>query len=116
LVKNSETEISRWRAPISSAVTAGFGCGAGGLVFSGGLVFEGFSFRPCFAEGAFFDGFRIWRAPISTAVTAGFGCGAGGLVFAGELAFAGWLVSAAGLVCEVLGFRPRFAAGAFVDG
>ena len=76
MVKNSETEISRWRAPISSAVTAGFGCGAGGLVFTGGLVSEGFDFRPCFAEGDFFDGFRIWRAPISTAVTAGFGYGA----------------------------------------
>src|SRR5437879_209995 len=110
LVKNSETEISRWRAPISSAVTAGFGCGAGGLVFTGGLVFEGFDFRPCYAEGAFFDGFRIWRAPISTAVTAGSGCGAGGLLFAGGL------VSAAGLPFEGLSFWPRFAGGAFVDG
>src|SRR3989442_11492576 len=85
LVKNSETEISRCRAPNSTAVTAGLGCGAGELVFAGGLVFEGFSFRPCFAEGDFFDGFRIWRAPISTAVTAGLGCGAGGVVFAGGL-------------------------------
>src|SRR5437660_10448002 len=40
LVKNSETEISRWRAPISTAVSvalgggaAGFGFGAGGLLF-----------------------------------------------------------------------------------
>jgi len=33
LVKNSETEISRWRAPISTADTAGFGCVATGLVF-----------------------------------------------------------------------------------
>ena len=110
MVKNSETEISRWRAPISSAVTAGFGCGAGGLVFTGGLVFEGFDFRPCFAEGDFFDGFRIWRAPISTAVTADFGCGAGGLVFAGGL------VSAAGLPFEGLSFWPRFAGGDFFDG
>src|SRR5262245_31072007 len=29
LVKNSETEISRWRAPISTADTPGFGVGAG---------------------------------------------------------------------------------------
>src|SRR3989475_5179955 len=122
LVKNSETEISRCRAPNSTAVTAGFGGGAGGLVFagelvfagglvfSGGLLFEGFSFRPRFAEGAFFAGFRIWRAPISTAVTADFGCGAGGLVFAGGL------VSAAGLPFEGLSFWPRFAGGAFFDG
>src|SRR5207245_7758858 len=106
----SETEISRCRAPNSTAVTAGLGCGAGELVFAGGLVFEGFSFRPCFAEGDFFDGFRIWRAPISTAVTADFGCGAGGLVFAGGL------VSAAGLPFEGLSFWPRFAGGAFFDG
>src|SRR6266568_3859083 len=40
LVKNSETEISRWRAPISTAETvalgggtAGFGVGAGGRLF-----------------------------------------------------------------------------------
>src|SRR6266478_8660925 len=40
LVKNSETEISRWRAPISTAESvalgggaAGFGFGAGGLLF-----------------------------------------------------------------------------------
>src|SRR5947209_5148760 len=110
LVKNSETEISRCRAPNSTAVTAGFGGGAGGLVFAGGLVsaaglpFEGLSFRPCFAEGAFFDGFRIWRAPISTAVTADFGCGAGGLVFVG------------GVVFEGFSFRPRFAEGIVVDG
>src|SRR5215510_1582973 len=31
LVKNSETEISRWRAPISTADTAGFGGEGGGL-------------------------------------------------------------------------------------
>jgi hypothetical protein len=31
LVKNSETEISRWRAPISAADTTAFGSGAGGL-------------------------------------------------------------------------------------
>src|SRR2546422_8069534 len=122
LVKNWETEISRCRAPNSTAVTAGFGGGAGGLVFAGelvfaggldfagGLVFEGFSFRPCFAEGDFFDGFRIWRAPISTAVTADFGCGAGGLVFAGGL------VSAAGLPFEGLSFWPRFAGGAVFVG
>src|SRR5438445_3675879 len=114
LVKNSETEISRCRAPNSTAVTAGFGGGAGGLVFAGelvfagglafagGLVFEGFSFRPRFAGGAFFDGFRICCAPISTAVTAGFGCGAG------ELAFAGWLVFSGGLV---LTGRLTFAGG-----
>src|SRR5207302_845947 len=82
-----------WRTmPGPLAVTVGFGCGAGGLVFTGGLVFEGFDFRPCFAEGDFFDGFRICCAPISTAVTAGFGCGDG------ELAFAGWLVFSGGLV------------------
>src|SRR2546426_3281288 len=104
LVKNSETEISRCRAPNSTAVTDGFGGGAGELVF------EGFSFRPCFAEGAFFVGFRIWRAPISTAVTADFGCGAGRLVFAGGL------VSAAGLPFEGLSFWPRFAGGDFFDG
>src|SRR6266481_5005678 len=40
LVKNSDTEISRWRAPISTAESvalgggaAGFGFGAGGLLF-----------------------------------------------------------------------------------
>src|SRR2546425_6021686 len=115
LVKNSETEISRCRAPNSTAVTAGFGCGAGGLVFAGelvfaggldfagGLVFEGFSFRPRFAKGDFFDGFRICCAPISTAVTAGVGCGAG------ELAFAGWLVFSGGLVFTG---RLAFAGGA----
>src|SRR5256712_7458201 len=108
LVKNSETEISRCRAPNSTAVTAGFGGGAGGLVFAGelvfaggldfagGLVFEGFSFRPCFAEGDFFAGFRIWRAPISTAVTPDFGRRAGGLVCAGGP------VSAAGVAFEGL--------------
>src|SRR5881296_3802230 len=32
LVKNSETEISRWRAPISTADTAGFGGGGVGCV------------------------------------------------------------------------------------
>src|SRR2546425_3525917 len=110
LVKTSETETSRSRAPNATAVTAGFGGGAGGVVFAGELVFEGFSFRPCFAEGAFFVGFRIWRAPISTAVIADFGCGAGGLVFAGGL------VSAAGLPFEGLSFWPRFAGGAFFDG
>src|SRR2546428_67947 len=86
LVKNSETEISRCRAPNSTAVTAGFGCGAeelafaGGLVFSGGLVFtgrlpfagvrvracvldfEGFIFRPRGTEGAVAVGFRIWAS------------------------------------------------------
>src|SRR5437870_2532519 len=62
LVKNSETEISRWRAPISSAVTAGFGCGAGGLVFTGGLVFDGFDFRSRGSEGAVAVGFRIWAS------------------------------------------------------
>src|SRR5256712_6487568 len=82
LVKNSETEISRCRAPNSTAVTAGFGGGAGGLVFAGELVFEGLSFWPRFAEGAFFVGFRIWPAPISTAVVAHFRCVARWLVFA----------------------------------
>jgi len=103
-----------WRAPISTAVTAGFGCGAGALVFAGelafagglvsaaGLPFEGLSFWPRFAGGAFFDGFRICCAPISTAVTAGFGCGAG------ELAFAGWLVFSGGLVFTG---RLTFAGG-----
>jgi hypothetical protein len=45
LVKNSETEISRWRAPISTADTVGFGAdtaGFGGV--AGGLLFEGFGF------------------------------------------------------------------------
>ena len=108
MVKNSETEISRCRAPNSTAVTAGFGGGAGGLVFAGGLVsaaglpFEGLSFWPRFAGGDFFDGFRICCAPISTAVTAGFGCGAG------ELAFAGWLVFSGGLVFTG---RLTFAGG-----
>src|SRR6058998_3556881 len=32
LVKNSETEMSRWRAPISTADTAGFGGGGVGCV------------------------------------------------------------------------------------
>jgi len=91
-------------------VTADFGCWAGGLVFTGGLVFEGFDFRPCFAEGTVAVGFRLWRAPISTAVTADFGCGAGGFVFAGELAFAG------GLAFEGFSFRPLVAEGAFLDG
>jgi hypothetical protein len=57
LVKNSETEISRWRAPSSTAETVGFGGVGGGLVFDGvgggpvfdgvgeGLVFDGFGFR-----------------------------------------------------------------------
>src|ERR1700682_5148065 len=31
LVKNSETEMSRWRAPISAADTAAFGSGVGAL-------------------------------------------------------------------------------------
>src|SRR5438128_150563 len=102
LVKNSETEISRCRAPNSTAVTAGLGCGAGelvfagGLDFAGGLVFEGFSFRSRGTEGAVAVGFRIWAS--STAVTAGFGCGAGGLAFEG------------------FSFRPRVAGGAVVDG
>src|SRR5437667_9698894 len=87
LVKNSETEMSRWRAPISTAVTACFGSvagglvseeftfcfgsGAGGLVFeaftfcfdfvAGGLLFEGLTFRPRFATG-FFDAFRIYAS------------------------------------------------------
>src|SRR5262245_27097471 len=40
LVKNSETEISRWRAPISTADTVGRGGGAGsGGGAVGGLVF-----------------------------------------------------------------------------
>ncbi|OLB01747.1 MAG: hypothetical protein AUH21_06800 [Nitrospirae bacterium 13_2_20CM_62_7] len=39
LVKNSETEISRWRAPSSTAETVGFGGVGGGLVF-GGLGFR----------------------------------------------------------------------------
>jgi hypothetical protein len=40
LVKNSETEISRWRAPISTADTVARGAAAGGLVAgaAGGLV------------------------------------------------------------------------------
>src|SRR5207245_10622164 len=140
LVKNSETEISRCRAPNSTAVTAGFGGGAGGLVFAGelvfagglafagGLVFEGFSFRPRFAGGAFFDGFRICCAPISTAVTAGFGCGAGELAFAGWLVFSGGLVWTGGLtfaggsvlewglVFEGFIFRPREHEGAVAVG
>jgi len=97
-----------WRALISTAVTADFGCGAGGLAFASGLAsaaglpFEGLSFWPRFAGGAFFDGFRICCAPISTAVTAGFGCGAG------ELAFAGWLVFSGGLVFTG---RLTFAGG-----
>src|SRR2546428_187330 len=62
LVKNSETEISRCRAPNSTAVTAGFGGGAGGLVFAGEMVFEGFSFRPRGTEGAVAVGFRIWAS------------------------------------------------------
>src|SRR2546422_1758979 len=37
LVKNSETEISRWRAPISAAGTAAFGSGVGGLGGGGGI-------------------------------------------------------------------------------
>ena len=37
-------------------MTAGFGCGAGGLAF------EGFSFRPRVAGGAVVDGFRIWAS------------------------------------------------------
>src|SRR5574341_866808 len=63
LVKNSETEISRWRAPISTAVTAGFGGAGGGLAFEeveggavfdevgGGLAFEGVCFRLRVANG-----------------------------------------------------------------
>src|SRR5438132_2669027 len=45
LVKNSETDISRWRAPISTAVTVGFGGGGGGAAGfgfgfgAGGLLF-----------------------------------------------------------------------------
>src|SRR4029453_7722871 len=41
LVKNSETEISRWRAPISMADPAGRGGGAGGGGVAGGLLFGG---------------------------------------------------------------------------
>src|SRR5438874_8403436 len=61
LVKNSDTEISRWRAPISTAVTACFGSVAGGLVSeeftfcfgsgAGGLVFEAFTFCFDFVAG-----------------------------------------------------------------
>src|SRR3989454_116847 len=40
LVKNSETEISRWRAPISTAETVALGGGAAGFGFvAGGLLF-----------------------------------------------------------------------------
>src|SRR5438093_11990860 len=45
-VKNSETEISRWRAPISTADTAGFGGGADGLAS------EGLSFGPRAGNGS----------------------------------------------------------------
>src|SRR5206468_13068394 len=45
LVKNSETEISRWRAPSSTAETVGFG-GVGGA-----LVFDGSGFRSRVANG-----------------------------------------------------------------
>src|SRR3989454_482666 len=83
-----------WRAPISTAVTADFGCGAGGLVFAGGLVsaaglpFEGLSFWPRFAGGAFFDGFRLCCAPISTAVTPRLCCGGRELALARGSVFA----------------------------
>src|SRR5262245_20698737 len=59
LVKNSDTEISRWRAPISTAETAGLGSGAGGLL----LATSGF--RPRAGAGGL-DGFRIplsYRVP-----------------------------------------------------
>ena len=55
LVKNSETEISRWRAPISTADTAGLGCVATGLVF------DGFSFRPRVGTGSV-PRFRIYHS------------------------------------------------------
>src|SRR5439155_21751944 len=97
LVKNSETEMSRWRAPISTAVTACFGSVAGGLVSeeftfcfgsgAGGLVFDAFTF--CFdfvARGLLFEG-----------LTFCFGSGARGLLI------------------EALSFRPRFANGFFDD-
>src|SRR5881409_4115521 len=43
LVKNSETEISRWRAPISTADTAGVGGVATGLVFR---IYHSYKQRP----------------------------------------------------------------------
>src|SRR3989442_4576945 len=55
LVKNSETEISRWRAPISTADTVGFGCVAGGLVF------DGSTFRPRVDAGSV-PRFRIYHS------------------------------------------------------
>src|SRR6266567_4979999 len=47
LVKNSETEISRWRAPISAADTAAFGSGVGGLARA--VVISLFDTRPALA-------------------------------------------------------------------
>src|SRR5436309_1639584 len=54
LVKNSETEISRWLAPISTADTASFGCVASFGWVAGGLVFGGLSVRLRVGKG-FFD-------------------------------------------------------------
>src|SRR2546428_12622032 len=41
LVKNSDTEISRWRAPISTADTATLHAAGGGLGGAGGITFPG---------------------------------------------------------------------------
>src|SRR5436190_6256552 len=57
LVKNSETEISRWRAPISTAVTVGLGGGAGVTAGTGG---EGLTLRLAAAKGS------LAYAPIET--------------------------------------------------
>src|SRR5712692_678311 len=47
LVKNSETEMSRWRAPISAAEMAAFGSGVGGLASAVAISF--FDTRPTLA-------------------------------------------------------------------
>ena len=74
-MKNSETEISRWRAPISTAETAGrggvAGCGggAGGLVF-GEVVVRLFHMPPykqvLLADSSFLTGaHRARGAPVT---------------------------------------------------
>src|SRR5206468_9096205 len=57
LVKNSETEISRWRAPISTAVIVGLGGGAGVTAGTGG---GGLTWRLAAAKGS------LAYAPIET--------------------------------------------------
>jgi hypothetical protein len=53
LVKNSETDISRWRAPISTAETAGAGfeAFADDRSATPDLVIFGFAFGVCFGFG-----------------------------------------------------------------